>query len=225
MHIMTESEAHKIAELDSLLFPRLQARGVASTWASHKSPRSELALECQRLLADSDFRSRLCEYLEANPVIVQSIETALAHLAFSAGVKWEQAQPILHVLARRGQHLSRWLPTFLLVDGPLGRLLKQSRSPLAEILKSSHSSYPLLASARDAFNNDLFRKVRNGFAHWSFVWQDSGDSVKIQLFHFETGLMEAQVSLLEAEALHHLSVTVMQSLDQELLRKVRVNDG
>jgi hypothetical protein len=222
---MTESEEHSRAETDRLLFTRLQARGIASTWASHKSPRSELALECQRLFADSDFRSRLSKYLKANPVIIESIETVLAQLAFSAGIHWEQAQPILHVLARRGQHLSRWLPTFLLVDGPLGRLLKQAPSPLAEILKSSHSSFPFLASARDAFNNDLFRKVRNGFAHWSFVWQDSGGSDQIQLFHFETGAMEAQVSLLEAEALHYLSATVIQSLDQELLRKVHENDG
>ncbi|WP_181376314.1 hypothetical protein [Novimethylophilus kurashikiensis] len=141
-------------------------------------------------------------------------------MAFSAGVKWEQAQPSLHVLARRGQHLARWLPTFLLLDGPLGRLLKQAPSPLAAVLKSTYSSFPLLASARDAFNTDLFRKVRNGFAHWSFVWQEREGSVQIQVFHFETGTLEAEISVLEGEALHYLSATVIESLDKELLRKV-----
>ena len=209
-------------DTDSILFSLLQARGIAPAWALHESPRTELLVECQRLFSDSEFQLRLTNYLKANPVIVQSIETVLAQLAFSAGIQWQQAQPILHTLARRGQHLARWLPTFLLVDGPLGRLLKQAPSPLAEILKSQHSNFPLLSSARDAFNNDLFRKVRNGFAHWSFVWQDIGGSVQIQVFHFETGKLEAEISLLEAEALHYLSATVIQSLDKELLQKVQL---
>jgi hypothetical protein len=222
---MSEIETHSKEEIDRLLFGLLQTRGIASAWALRQSPRAELNVECQQLFADEDFRLRLTGYLAANPVIAQSIETVLAQLAFSAGVNWQQTKPILHVLARRGQHLARWLPTFLLIDGPLGRLLRQAPSPIAEILKSAHSSFPLLASARDAFNNDLFRKIRNGFAHWSFVWQDVGGAVQIQVFHFETGLMEAQVSLLEAEALHYLSATVIQALDEELLRKVQNSGG
>lgn len=153
------------------------------------------------------------------PVVTQSIETVLSQLAFSAGVHWHQAKEILQPLAHRGWHFARWLPTFLLVDGPLGRLLRQRPSPLAAILQSDHATYPLLASARDAFNNDLFRKVRNGFAHWSFTWNGTGNSVQIEVFHFESGAKEAELSLLEAEALHYLVASVTQVLDEELLRK------
>lgn len=222
---MSQTEAQSHEETDRLLFGLLQSRGIASAWAASLSPRVALVTECRQLIADTEFRGRLATYLSDNPVIAQSIETVLAQLAFSAGVHWQQAQPILQPLARRGQHLARWLPTFLLVDGPLGRLLRQTPSPLVEKLKSMPTAFPLLASSRDAFNNDLFRKIRNGFAHWSFIWKNLGDSVQIQVFHYETGALEAQLSLLEAEALHYLSASVIQVLDEELLRKVEVNGG
>lgn len=217
---MSEPTAQSHEQVERLLFAQLDARGMATAWLREASPRTALAAECRSLMADSTFRSNLATYLSANPVIVQSIETVLAQLAFSAGVHWQQAREILQPLAHRGWHLARWLPTFLLIDGPLGRLLRQRPSPLAERLQSEHASYPLLASARDAFNNDLFRKVRNGFAHWSFTWSGSNGSVQIAVFHFESGAKEAEFSLLEAEALHYLTASVIQTLDEELFRKV-----
>ena len=207
-------------EIDALLFGLLAKRGIAEAWATTPSPRKALAKECRELIADAAFCEELSRYLIANPVIVKSIETVLAQLAFSAGVEPNPSNPILQQLADRGRHLSRWLPTFLVVDGPLGRLLRQRPSPLAVRLSSVRSQWPLLASGRDAFNDDLFRKVRNGFAHWSFTWCSVGTSAQISVFHFETGVQEAELSLLEAEALHYLSASIIQTIDEEVLRKV-----
>ena len=214
------STASDPQQVDTLLFDLLNARGIAKAWAGKSSPRDALAEECRQLMADAAFQKELAPYLEANPVIKQSIETVLAQLAFAAGVDSSPSNPLLQELAHRGKHLARWLPTFLLIDGPLGRLLRQKPSPLATRLSVAYSQSPLLASARDAFNDALFRKVRNGFAHWSFTWQPMGRSATISIFHFETGAKEAEVSLLEAEALHYLSASVIQTLDQEILRKV-----
>lgn len=206
-------------QVEALLFSLLARRGIAKKWAASTDPREKVLMECRQLFGDTDFREELSRYLLANPVIAQSMETVLAQLAFSAGVESRPKNPLLEQLANRGQHLSRWLPTFLLIDGPLGRLLRQRPSPLAARLSSSHTLTPLLASARDAFNDDLFRKVRNGFAHWSFTWRSVGASVQIAVFHFESGLQEAEVSLLEAEALHYLSASVIRAVDEELVRK------
>lgn len=222
---MSEIEQHSPEETDRLLFNALRSRGIASVWATTPSPREALIAECRQLGGDPQFLANLASYLSANPVIAQSIETVIAQLAFSAGVCWQQAQPILQPMAHRGWHLARWLPTFLLVDGPLGRLLRQASSPLVEKLRSQSTAFPMLANSRDAFNNDLFRKVRNGFAHWSFVWKLVDGSVQIQVFHHESGAMEAQLSLLEAEALHYLSASVIQTLDEELFRKVGAHGG
>lgn len=207
-------------QVDALLFGLLAARGIAKGWASHPSPRQALAEECRQLVADGAFCRELSDYLAANAVIGQSIETVLAQLAFSAGVESAPTNPLLQELAHRGRHLSRWLPTFLLIDGPLGRLLRQKPSPLAARLSVAYSRSPLLASARDAFNDNLFRKVRNGFAHWSFIWRNVGTTAQIAVFHYESGKQEAEVSLLEAEAMHYLSASVIHTLDEEILRKV-----
>jgi hypothetical protein len=216
---VAEVELKTHEQVEHLLFEHLARRGLAAAWLQDPSPRATLATECRVLMADSTFQASLRAYLSANPVVAQSIETVLAQLAFSAGVDWRQASQILQPLAHRGWHLGRWLPTFLLVDGPLGRLLRQKPSPLVEWLQPRHASYPLLASARDAFNNDLFRKVRNGFAHWSFTWSGTGASVRIEIFHFESGTKEVELSLLEAEALHYLTASVIHALDEELIRK------
>jgi len=207
-------------EIDALLFGLLAKRGIANAWSGKSSPRDALAEECRGLMSDSTFRADMAAYIAANPVVSESLETVLAQLAFSAGTDVPPSNPRLHQLAYRGRHLARWIPTFLLIDGPLGRLLRQRPSPLARHLSTSYAQYPLLASARDAFNNDLFRKIRNGFAHWSFTWRQEVASARITIFDFESGTQEAEVSLLEAEALHYLSSLVIRTLDEEILRKV-----
>ncbi len=222
---MTDQSFSSPEQVDALLFSLLASRGIAKGWASQPSPRQVLAEECRKLMADVAFRRELSAYVAANPVIGQSVETVLAQLAFSAGVESNPTNPLLRELAHRGRHLSRWLPTFLLIDGPLGRLLRQRPSPLAAKLSAAHSETPLLASARDAFNDNLFRKVRNGFAHWSFTWRAVGTSAQITIFNFESGAQEAEISLLEAEALHYLSASVIGTLDKEVLREVTRDAG
>jgi hypothetical protein len=210
---------------DALLFGLLKKRGLASLWAERVAPRQDLDSECHVLASDAQFTRMLSSYLADNPVVVQSLDTVVFQLAFSAGVHWQQASEILKSSARRGWHLSRWLPTFLLVDGPLGRLLRERRSPLADALRTRHAELPLLACARDAFNHDLFRRVRNGFAHWSFTWRDDATSAQIDIINNETGKLDASISLLEAEALHYLSASVTQSVGDHLLRRANRLDG
>jgi hypothetical protein len=104
-----------------LLLGFLAARQLAPSWVVRADPLADLATECRAIAADTSLSHDLREYLDANPIIENSLTTLLAHLAMAAGVRWHDAAPILHPLARRGWHIGRWLPTFLLVDGPLGR--------------------------------------------------------------------------------------------------------
>jgi hypothetical protein len=164
--------------------------------------------------------ANLKQYLQSNPIIQDSLETLLAQLAMAANVRWQDVPEIQQGLARRGWHIGRWLPTFLLIDGPLGRLLRDPNSPLNSRLRNDHKSLPLLANARDAFNNDLFRRVRNGFGHWSFFWKDVGQSSEITIINWESGAEEARLSLLEGEALHFVSHSVIYSVDEEILRRL-----
>jgi len=157
-----------LQEKDKLLaklLPLLANRGMVRVWAQSNAPYSNLADECHAIMSDHGNRETFRAYLQSNPLVHATVETLLSHLAMTASTKWQDTPQLVHALSRRGWHIARWLPTFLIVDGPLGRFLKASDSPLNKLLRTQHASYPCLAQARDAFNHELFRQVRNGVGH------------------------------------------------------------
>jgi hypothetical protein len=203
------------------LLPLLANRGIARTWAALQEPVSSLMLECRTVATDGASREEFRSYLQANPIIQQTVETLLSHLAMTANVRWQDIQGVVQPLARRGWHIARWLPTFLLIDGPLARFLKNDpESPLNSLLKRHYTKYPVLAQARDAFNHDLFREIRNGVGHWSFQWEETGDGPRLVMMKPETGRPTVTITLLEAEAIHLLSFSVIEALDRELFSRV-----
>ena len=223
-----ESRSVDQAHTTRQLLERLERRGVALAWCEQVHPLQKIHQERTSLLSDHRKREAIAKYLSANPIIKESLESMLAQLAMAAGVRWQETKADLQPLAYRGWHIGRWLPTFLLIDGPLGKLLRDTNSPIAQILKldarikQEARSYSLLCSARDAFNCELFRVVRNGFAHWSFHWSGSGRDAVITIIDWKTGVRQEKLSLLEAEALHWLTTEVIYALDACVLRKITV---
>ena len=209
-----------------LLLGYLSKRGVAAAWCLHDHPLQKIEQECTRLLTDQKRRASIANYLSANPIIKESLKSMLAQLAMAAGVRWQDTKGDLQPLAYRGWHIGRWIPTFLLIDGPLGKLLRDTNSPIAQMLredarlKPQARLYPLLCSALDVFNCELFRMVRNGFAHWSFRWSGQGGEAMITIVDWKTGAEQERVSMLEAEALHWLTTEVIYALDASVLRAI-----
>ena len=204
------------------LLRHLANRGFASAWANDHAPVSKLAAECSEIVNDVEWNSTLGAYLRSRPIIRLSAETLLAQMAFTAGSRWQDTAPVLHPLSRRGWHISRWLPTFLLVDGPLARFVRDPESPLHMVLRAEPRRFPFLESARDTFNHDLFRRIRNGFGHWSFVWNDDNAGSSITVYHWETGDEIAKLTLLEAEALHIFTFSVIDVFTHEIFERVNV---
>jgi hypothetical protein len=202
------------------LLQLLANRGIARRWADVQEPASTLTLECRAVATDEPSRAEFRSYLRANPIIQQTVETLLSHLAMTANVRWQDIQGLVQPLARRGWHIARWLPTFLIIDGPLGRFLRAADSPLNSLLRKDHAKYPVLAQARDAFNHDLFRQVRNGVGHWSFQWEEVGNGTRLVMMNWESGQPTATITLLEAEALHLVSFSVIEALDREVFSRV-----
>lgn len=212
------------SEKNSLLKQMLQhlaARGVVNKWALSQQPQSDIETECQELMGNQDFVNDITAYLDANPIIQQTVETLLAHMAMAAGTRWQNVAPVLQPLARRGWYLGRWLPTFLIVDGPLGRVIRNSDSPLNKILRQEYSRYPILTQVRDILNTDLFRWVRNGVGHWSFLWNDDDPAnPSIVMVDWQTGKPLTTISLLEGEALHLVVFSVVDTFDHEIFSRI-----
>lgn len=54
------------------------------------------------------------------------------------------------------------------------------------------------------------------YAHWSFEWIDHGTGSDLVIFDWKTGEEETRASLLECEALHLITFTVIEAIDKEL---------
>jgi hypothetical protein len=223
MH-QTVSKLEKDKLLQHLL-QTLSGRRIAKGWAGSAEPYSELLRECRAIAGDSANEGTFRAYLQENPIIQQTVETLLAHSAMISSTRWQDVPDILQPLARRGWHIARWLPTFLIVDGPLGRFLKAPDSPLNVLLRKEHAKYPVLAQVRDIFNNDLFRQVRNGVGHWSFLWQEGSTDSELVMIDWKSGKTTTTVTLLEAEALHLIAFSVIEALDQEVFSHVNPRSG
>jgi hypothetical protein len=194
----------------------LANRGIAKKWASSQQPYSDLLQECRMLMSDPTCQEKFSIYLKTNPIIQETVETMLAVFAMAARARWQEVEMPLQLLARRGWHINRWLPTFLIIDGPLGRFLKEPDSPLKALLREEYAKYPILAQARDVFNHDLFRRIRNGVGHWSFLWKEENGVSQITIVDWETGKTDITITLLEAEAFHVVAFSVIEVLDKEL---------
>jgi hypothetical protein len=211
------------AQRDELLRSLLQLlanRGIARRWAALMTPASALTLECRSVSNAESLREEFRTYLQTNPIIQETVDTLLSHLAMSANVRWQDVKGVVQPLARRGWHIARWLPTFLIIDGPLGRFLKAADSPLNSLLRREYANYPVLAEARDTFNHNLFRAVRNGVGHWSFRWEEVNGGSQVVMMNWESGQPSATITLLEAEALHLVTYSVIEALDRELFSRV-----
>ncbi|MEM8808893.1 MAG: hypothetical protein AAGF01_22975 [Cyanobacteria bacterium P01_G01_bin.38] len=128
------SSSSKDEALRDLLKP-LANRGIAKKWATSQQPYSDLLKECQILMNDSSCQEKFSIYLKANPIVQETVETMFATFAMATNVKWRDIPMPVQMLARRGWHINRWLPTFLIIDGPLGHFLKKRDSPLNTLLR------------------------------------------------------------------------------------------
>ena len=141
-------------------------------WSKSSTPHLELIGECKKIASDKKARKAFRDFLVKNPIIQLTVDILLAHMSIAANIDWRIIDDNLRPFSKRGWYLNRWLPTFLIIDGPLGGFIKKHDSPLVMTLKTEYKTYPILAQARDAFNHETFRQVRNGIGHWSFYWTD-----------------------------------------------------
>ena len=182
----------------------LARRGIAERWSQSRTPYSDLRAECSRVASDEAARQQFATYLHQNPVIQLTVESLIEYMAAATLGGPQDADKGLRNLADRGARLTAWLPTFLIIDGPLGHFLRDPDSPLNALLREQHATYPILAQARDLFNHDLFRRVRNAFAHWSFFLRPGDD--RVICLNWDTGQTSVEITPIEAEALHLASV-------------------
>lgn len=209
------SPLEKDAQLREVL-AKLRARGISSEWTTSTQPFTGLRNECTILVQDPLFCQELSDYLRVRTTIPRAVEMLFTTMAMAARADWKSAPEAFRGVAARGWFIGRWLPTFLIIDGPLGRFLDGSDSPL----KSRYGQgFPLLTAARDLVMERTFRLVRNSLAHWSFHWEVIGSESYLVAYDWERDLPHAKLHQSEADAYHLAAFAVVEILHDVMLKR------
>jgi hypothetical protein len=221
-----EDKKYTESEKDLILcnaFSKLQPVGIKSKWAISLHPFTELRDECNLLMADSAFVGELQNYLQSHAILLNAMKMFFTQIAMSARAQWYNVPDEIRPITARGWFLGRWIPTFLIIDGPIGRFFSIADSPLYMLLRDQPSKYPLLTSARDLLKTDLFRKLRNGFGHWAFDWEIIGADSYVIAYDWQTGLPTAKLHQEQADAFHIVAFALIEVLDECVISKFRTD--
>src|SRR5579862_4413488 len=90
----------------------------ANAWRDASEPYTALRAECLLLASDPAFVHDLKRYVADRSILRRSITSFFTHIAMAARAKWDDAPPGIRPIVARGWFLGRWLPTFLVIDGP-----------------------------------------------------------------------------------------------------------
>ena len=204
----TESKDTAIQEA----FLKLGTRIGSSSWSTSANPYSALRNECLSLSVDQVFANDLRKYLANHATVRRAFEMFFTIIAMAARAQWRDAPEHFRGIAARGWFLGRWIPTFLIIDGPVGRFIMGKDSPLASRLTGDVS--PMLASMRGFLNDRTFLLLRNGFAHWAFDWEVVGPDQYVVAYDYERDLPTAKLHLEEADAYHIIAFAIIEVLNE-----------
>ncbi len=195
-------------------FRDLESRGIRSEWAKSSSPFTQLRNECKNLMHDEVFAKSVEDYLRVRSILRRSVEMFFTYIAMSARANWENVLPSIRPVTARGWFLGRWLPTFLIIDGPIGRFLNGRDSPLCDI---PPNTCPTLNAARDFLRNKEFITLRNGFAHWGFDWEIVGSESYIVAYNWDNDLPIMKLHQKEADGYHIITFAIIEILNDTMI--------
>lgn len=209
-------------ERDEILcraFKVLSARDIDSPLIRAIRPFTELLRESQALSTDAAFSLDLRRYLRIHSALPRALEMFFTYIALSARADWHSAPISMRPIAARAWFLGRWVPTFLVLDGPIGRFLCADDSPFKSRFGES---LPLLTAARDFFNDRLFRLLRNGIAHWAFHWEIIADQSYLVAYDSERDLPTAKLHQEEADAFHIAAFGIIETFHIAFFAKEKI---
>lgn len=195
-------------------FRRLDGMVRTPIWSAAGTPVVELN-RAFRLFGDMpSVRADIAAVLAKDPHTVGSIDTFFNAMLMASRADWRAMPPDIRGAAARGWYIGRWLPTTLMVDGPVYRLLVKSRA--FQSVRGDELRY--LKAARAFIQDPVVVRFRHALAHWSFEWavRDDGNHV---LCHGHDG--ELDLHQMQADAIHIITFEIVWALSQGCLRERR----
>ncbi len=191
-------------------FADLSSRITPSPWTSSNQPYTDMVATFDGLYSQPDVRVDVSTYLGRNPSVGSAVEMLFTSVAMSARADWRAAPVSMRGIAARGWFLGRWVPTFLVLDGPILRFLT------SKAFRRQIGSPPLFRAVRAFFSNRDFMLLRHGFAHWSFSWRTDGSDSEIVALGRSPG-DAVRVSRAEADAFHIITFALVEAVHEVFL--------
>jgi hypothetical protein len=194
-------------------FQVLNSRVTSSRWTESSSPFTDMLAGLNELAQQPLVRADVAAYLDANPDVENAAEMLFTSIAMSARADWRSTPPEVRGIAARGWFLGRWVPTFLVLDGPILRFLKSTA------FRQQDPTVPILRLVRSFFETRDFMRLRHAFAHWSFKWiRDGNDSIIIGTERLQETVRATRS---EADAFHIVTFGLIEAIDDVFLRQRR----
>jgi hypothetical protein len=195
-------------------FVDLASRVRPSAWTTSNTPYTDLTETLRTLAADPAVAADVAAYLAENPAVENAVEMLFTAISMSARAQWDAAPTAIRGVVARGWFLGRWLPTFLVLDGPILRFLN------GPAFRRHDGSAPLLRSVRAFFETRDFMLLRHCLAHWSFSWVvDNDDSAVVG--YGKSASETVRATRLEADAFHIVTFALVEALDEVFIRSHR----
>lgn len=191
-------------------FAALNSRIASSPWTSSNQPYSAMITAFDELYSQANVRADVSTYLGQNPSVGSAVEMLFTSVAMSARADWRATPASMRGVAARGWFLGRWIPTFLVLDGPIMRFLT------SEAFRRQTGSPTLFRAVRSFFSNRDFMLLRHGFAHWSFSWRTDGSDSEIVALGRNPG-EDVRVSRAEADAFHIITFALVEAVHEVFL--------
>jgi hypothetical protein len=193
-------------------FDSLGSRVAPSAWASSSKPHADLLAGFKVLEAQPLVRHDVTTYLAEHPAVANAVQMLFTSIAMSARADWRSVPSEFRGVAARGWFLGRWIPTFLVLDGPILRFLTSSA------FRRQEGSTEFLRAVRAFFQAKDFMALRHAFAHWSFSWATNGVDSEI-VAASRSPSEEVRLSRKEADAFHILTFAVVEAIHDVFIEK------
>jgi hypothetical protein len=194
-------------------FQILKSRVPPSSWTASSSPFTDMLAGLNELAQQPLVEADVAAYLDANPDVENAAEMLFTSVAMSARADWRSTPPEFRGIAARGWFLGRWVPTFLVLDGPILHFLTSAA------FRRQNPVVPILRPVRKFFATNDFMSLRHAFAHWSFKWISSGNDSTI--IGTERLRETVRATRAEADAFHIVTFGLIEAIDDVFLSKRR----
>jgi hypothetical protein len=212
--VKEKNSTHSKDQQLSSAFLRLKSLVSQSEWTKSRTPYEDLDRSFEAVAAEPDGREDLANSLNAIPFLTGAMGTFFSAIAMAANAQWWQL-PLPHRgPAARGWFIGRWLPTALVVDGPIIRFLK---SPAFR--RAGGQSVAQVRAARRFLQEKTVVNFRHALAHWSFTWQTRADGNYVVCHEPDGKCFSLHQE--EADAIHIVTFAIVDVLYSRCLEHPR----